>query len=135
MCKRSFGRKLPSFKKKDRWTVSNELRVSQLADYKKPEDLIGENGLLKQLTKRLVERALQAEMSQQLGHATNERMANDSGNTRNGKSGKTLKVNSVNSLQKFRVIAMASLSPKSSPSTRPAGMGLIKRSCPSMPEA
>ncbi len=27
-----------------------------LADYKKPEDLIGENGLLKQLTKLLVER-------------------------------------------------------------------------------
>ena len=29
-----------------------------LADYKKPEDLIGENGLLKQFTKVLVERAL-----------------------------------------------------------------------------
>ena len=29
-----------------------------LADYKKPEDLIGEEGLLKQLTKALVERAL-----------------------------------------------------------------------------
>jgi putative transposase len=28
-----------------------------LADYEKPEDLIGENGLLKQLTKALVERA------------------------------------------------------------------------------
>ena len=31
-----------------------------LANYKKPEDLIGENGLLKQLTKMLVERALEA---------------------------------------------------------------------------
>jgi hypothetical protein len=30
-----------------------------LANYKKPEDLIGENGLLKQITKRLVERALE----------------------------------------------------------------------------
>ena len=29
---------------------------SLLADYKKPEDLIGEHGLLKQLTKALVER-------------------------------------------------------------------------------
>ena len=53
-------------------TVSNELIDSLLADYKKPEDLIGENGLLKQLTKRLVERALQAEMAQHLGHAKNE---------------------------------------------------------------
>lgn len=42
-------------------TVSNELTDSLLADYKKPEDLIGENGLLKQLTKRRMERALQAE--------------------------------------------------------------------------
>jgi putative transposase len=39
-----------------------------LADYKKPEDLIGENGLLKQLTKRLVERALEAEMAESPGH-------------------------------------------------------------------
>ena len=41
-------------------TVSNELIDRLLADYKKPEDLIGENGLLKQLTKRLVERARRA---------------------------------------------------------------------------
>lgn len=32
-----------------------------LTDYKKPEDLIGEHGLLKQLTEALVERALQAD--------------------------------------------------------------------------
>jgi putative transposase len=49
-------------------TVSNELIDRQLADYKKPEDLIGENGLLKQLTKRLVERALKAEMAEHLGN-------------------------------------------------------------------
>ena len=72
-------------------TVSNELIDSLLADYKKPEDLIGENGLLKQLTKRLVERALQAEMAQHLGHAKNDSVANPTGNTRNGKSVKTLK--------------------------------------------
>jgi putative transposase len=72
-------------------TVSNEVIDSLLADYKKPEDLIGENGLLKQLTKRLVERALQAEMAQHLGHAKNSTVANATGNTRNGKSRKTLK--------------------------------------------
>ena len=32
-------------------------------NYQKPEDLIGENGLLKQLTKAVLERALQAEMT------------------------------------------------------------------------
>ena len=72
-------------------TVSNELIDSLLADYKKPEDLIGENGLLKQLTKRVIERALQAEMAEHLGHAKNDSVANATGNTRNGKSKKTLK--------------------------------------------
>lgn len=68
-----------------------ELIDSLLSGYKKPEDLIGENGLLKQLTKALVERALEAEMEAHLGHAKNEPVANPTGNTRNGKSRKTLK--------------------------------------------
>jgi putative transposase len=72
-------------------TVSNELIDRLLADYKKPEDLIGENGRLKQLTKRLVERALEAEMAEHLGNGKNEPVANPKGNTRNGKSKKTLK--------------------------------------------
>jgi putative transposase len=72
-------------------TVSNELIDRLLADYKKPEDLIGENGLLKQLTKRLVERALEAEMAEHLGYDKNKPVANPKGNTRNGKSKKTLK--------------------------------------------
>ena len=72
-------------------TVTNELIDSLLADYKKPEDLIGENGLLKLLTKKLVERALQAEMAEHLGHAKNDTVANPAGNTRNGKNKKTLK--------------------------------------------
>ena len=72
-------------------TVTNELIDSLLAGYKKPEDLIGENGLLKLLTKRLLERALQAEMAEHLGHAKNDMVTNRSGNARNGKSNKTLK--------------------------------------------
>ena len=72
-------------------TVSNELIDSLLANYKKPEDLIGEHGILKQLTKRLVERALEVELAEHLGHARHEPVANSSGNTRNGISKKTLK--------------------------------------------
>ena len=71
--------------------VPEELLSGLLADYKKPEDLIGENGLLKQLTKLLVEKALDAELSEHLGHGKNEPVANEAGNTRNGKSRKTLK--------------------------------------------
>jgi putative transposase len=62
-----------------------------MAGYQKPEDLIGENGLLKQITKAFVERALQAEMEAHLGHGKNGSVGNSDGNTRNGKSQKTLK--------------------------------------------
>jgi putative transposase len=68
-----------------------KLADSLLANYQKPEDLIGENGLLKQLTKMLVERALEVEMTDHLGHDKSGAVSNDSANTRNGHSGKTLK--------------------------------------------
>ena len=70
---------------------SPDLIDQLLAGYQKPEDLIGEHGLLKQLTKAVVERALQAEMSAHLGHGKHESVANAVGNTRNGSSRKTLK--------------------------------------------
>ena len=62
-----------------------------LADYEKPEDLIGENGLLKQLTKALVERALQAELTTHLGYEKHDPEGHNSGNSRNGSSSKRLK--------------------------------------------
>lgn len=71
--------------------VPEALLTSLLANYQKPEDLIGENGLLKQLTKLLVEKALDAEMAAHLGHGKHEPVVNAAGNTRNGKSRKTLK--------------------------------------------
>lgn len=71
--------------------LPTDLIDSLLVDYKKPEDLIGEHGLLKQLTKALVERALHAEMAEHLGHGKHEPVANSAGNTRNGTSKKTLK--------------------------------------------
>jgi len=62
-----------------------------LENYKKPEDLLGDNGILKQLTKAVVERALEAEMEHHLGHSRHEPVGNAAGNTRNGRSRKTLK--------------------------------------------
>ena len=58
--------------------VPDELLSSLLANYQKPEDLVGENGLLKQLTKMLVEKALNAEMTEHLGHQKHEPVANAS---------------------------------------------------------
>ncbi|MEP6922781.1 MAG: IS256 family transposase [bacterium] len=62
-----------------------------LADYKRPEDIIGENGLLKQLTKALLERAMQAEMTGHLGYEKHDPVGHNSGNSRNGATSKTLK--------------------------------------------
>ena len=58
-----------------------------------PEDILGEAGLLKQLTKKVAERALNAEIEQHLGYAKNAPEGRNSGNSRNGKSSK--KVRSV----------------------------------------
>jgi putative transposase len=62
-----------------------------LKEYKKPEDIIGENGLLKQLTKALLERAMAAELKDHLGYGKYDPAGHNSGNSRNGKSSKKLK--------------------------------------------
>lgn len=63
--------------------------IEQLvAGCKKPEDMFGEGGLFKRLQKKMVERALQAELTHHLGYEKNGR---GSGNSRNGSSVKTLK--------------------------------------------
>ena len=41
-------------------TIRKEILDELIRDYKNPEDLLGENGLLKQLTKALLERAMNA---------------------------------------------------------------------------
>jgi putative transposase len=71
--------------------IDKELIDKLLADYKGPEDLIGEQGLLKQLTKSLVERAMHAELKQHLGYEKHDPAGRGSGNSRNGTSPKTLK--------------------------------------------
>jgi putative transposase len=71
--------------------TTDELLDILMKDYKKPEDLIGENGLLKQLTKRLLERAMQAEMTDHLGYDKHAPAGKNSGNSRNGASKKTVK--------------------------------------------
>ena len=72
-------------------TIDNELIDRLLADYQKPADLIGENGLLKQLTKRLLERAMAAELTEHVGYEKHDGAGDHSGNSRNGESAKTIK--------------------------------------------
>ena len=49
-------------------TITPELLDQLLANYKKPEDLTGKDGLFKQLKKALIERALGAELTEHLGY-------------------------------------------------------------------
>lgn len=71
--------------------TTDELLDALMKDYKKPEDLIGENGLLKQLTKKLLERAMQAEITEHLGYEKNAPSGKNSGNSRNGIYKKSIK--------------------------------------------
>ncbi len=71
--------------------IAEELLDQLIKEYKKPEDLIGENGLLKQLTKRLLEKAMQAEMTDHLGYPKNAPSGNNTGNSRNGNYKKKVK--------------------------------------------
>lgn len=71
--------------------LPNDLIDGLLSNYKKREYLIGENGLINQLINALVECALQAEMSEHLGHDKHQPVANPSCNARNGKNRKKLK--------------------------------------------
>ena len=67
-----------------------ELLDELLVDYETPEDLLGEEGLFKQLKKALLERALGAELSDHLGYEWGDPAGRGTGNSRNGHSGTTV---------------------------------------------
>ena len=75
-------------KKRD---LLDELIREHLAEGKNPKELLEEGGLLKQLTKQLVQKCLEAEMDTHIGYEKNERAGKGSENRRNGYSKKNLK--------------------------------------------
>jgi putative transposase len=73
-------------------TISKEVLDELIKDYKNPEDLLGEYGLLRQLTKALLERAMEAELKHELGFEKHDRRSlKPTDNRRNGTSAKTVK--------------------------------------------
>jgi putative transposase len=70
--------------------LDSELIDKLLADCKRPEQIIGENGLLKQLTKAILERAMNAELTDHLGYEKHDPAGYNTGNSRNGKSRKKI---------------------------------------------
>lgn len=71
--------------------IRDEILEEILKEYKNPEDLIGKDGILKELTKRLIEKAMESELTHHLGYDKYSSAGKKSGNSRNGKSSKTIK--------------------------------------------
>jgi len=70
--------------------LSDEVIDQLLAGARSEEEIVGPGGVLAQLTKRLVERALQAELTEHLGYEPHREPPGGVGDTRNGSTGKTL---------------------------------------------
>ena len=70
--------------------LPDELVDELLAGADSEEEIVGPGGLLSQLTKRLVERAMEVELTDHLGYERHREPPGGSGNTRNGATRKTL---------------------------------------------
>lgn len=72
-------------------TIRRELIDELLKDSPHPQDLLAEDGLLKQLSKAVIERCLKTELDTHLGYPKHGRQGNETDNKRNGTSQKTVK--------------------------------------------
>src|SRR6187200_1289057 len=70
--------------------LSDELIDELLAGARTEEELVGSGGLLADLTRRLVERALSAELTEHLGYEPHQEPPGGTDNARNGTTPKTL---------------------------------------------
>jgi putative transposase len=71
-------------------TIKPEVLDELLAGVTSPDELMGDDGLFKQLKKALMERALGAELTHHLGYEKGDLAGRGSGNSRNGHSSKTV---------------------------------------------
>lgn len=71
--------------------IQTQLLDELLQQVDNPEDLFGKGGLLKELTARLVERVLEAELTDHLGYEKHHVAGRNSGNNRNGYGNPTIK--------------------------------------------
>src|SRR5918912_461645 len=70
--------------------LSDELIDELLAGARTEQEIVGPGGLLADLTRRLVERAMSAELTEHLGYECHQEPPGGTGNTRNGSTPKTL---------------------------------------------
>jgi transposase-like protein len=74
--------------------ITNDNLDELIGNAKTQDDLFGKDGVLKDLSKQLVERMLQAEITHHLGYEKNAIEGHHTGNSRNGKTKKTVKTGS-----------------------------------------
>jgi putative transposase len=80
----------PELAEEVRALLPNEVIDELLAGARTEEEIAGPGGLLAQLTKRLVERAMEVELTDHLGFEPHQEPPGGAGNTRNGSTPKTL---------------------------------------------
>ncbi len=71
--------------------ISKEVLDELMKNYKGPEDITGPEGLIKELTKALIERAMQGELTEHLGYEKSDQAQKPTKNRRNGSSKKVLR--------------------------------------------
>src|ERR1700748_2443808 len=106
--------------------VATELDQRQLAEQllaqakEQGVELVGPDGLLNQLTKNVLETALDAEMTEHLGYDKHDPVGRGSGNSRNGTRAKTVLTEIGRSKSRCRATPTARLSRRSSRSVNAA---------------
>jgi len=74
-------------------TIPKELLDELLSGVERPEDLLGDKGLMKELKVQLMERMLGAKLTEHLGYDPHGAPASQQSNRRNGATRKVLKGN------------------------------------------
>jgi hypothetical protein len=108
--------------------LSDELIDELLAGAQTAEEIAGPDGLLRQLTRRLLERALQAELTEHLGYPTGEAPPGGAGNARNGRPAKTVLTDQGPVRIRSPRDRNGTFEPKMSASARRAGSASTRRS-------
>ncbi len=71
--------------------ITKEVLDELLQEYHGPQDIIGPSGLLKQLTKALIKRSIEAELIEHIGYENHDQREKETSNQRNGTTKKTLR--------------------------------------------
>ena len=72
--------------------ITNDILDELIGNAKTQDDLFGKNGIIKDLSKKLVERMLETELTHHLGYERHSVSGHHSGNSRNGRGKKTVKM-------------------------------------------